>query len=327
MGFLALCALVLSLSSAIYAQQYELTQTYTTQNFFEEFSFFTGQDPTNGFVQYVPFDTAAATGLIGNNSDLIYVGVDHTNVYPSSGPGRPSVRLESKLTFTEGLFVLDLTHIPTGCGTWPAFWTVGLADWPIDGEIDVIENINDAAENNAALHAAGECEVSAAVGQTATWESTDCNIVHDGNQGCGSKLTEPNNYGKGFNANGGGVYAMEWTSSAVKIWFFPRTGIPDSLSNTHPNTSTFGIPSATFSGPCSDSFGDKFFNHTVVLDTDFCGRWAGGRFGQGDTQCPLIEGTSSEDSCVNFVANNPQAFKEAYWGIRSLRAFTRSVEY
>lgn len=41
MGFLALCALVLSLSSVIYARQYELTQTYTAQNFFEEFSFFT----------------------------------------------------------------------------------------------------------------------------------------------------------------------------------------------------------------------------------------------------------------------------------------------
>jgi hypothetical protein len=67
------------------------------------------------------------------------VGVDSNNVYPLDGLGRPSVRLESKQTFTEGLFVLDLTHIPTGCGIWPAFWTAGLSDWPVDGEIGTYE--------------------------------------------------------------------------------------------------------------------------------------------------------------------------------------------
>jgi hypothetical protein len=70
-------------------------------------------------VQFVPFDVAAATQLIGNTSNLIYLGVDSANSYLPDGPGRPSVRLESKSTFTEGLFVFDLTHIPVGCGTWP----------------------------------------------------------------------------------------------------------------------------------------------------------------------------------------------------------------
>ena len=86
-----------------------------------------------------------------------------------------------------------------------AFWTVGLGDWPADGEIDIIENVNDATENNAALHAAGTCDVSAATDQTAIWKSTNCNIVHDRNQGCGSRFVEPDNYGEPFNLNGGGV--------------------------------------------------------------------------------------------------------------------------
>lgn len=64
-------------------------------------------------------EVAASTPLIGNSSDLIYIGVDNANVYRPGGVGRPSVRIESKLTFTEGLFVIDLTHIPVGCGTWP----------------------------------------------------------------------------------------------------------------------------------------------------------------------------------------------------------------
>ena len=67
----------------------------------------------------MPFDTALASGLVGNGSNTVHLGVDKTNVYTPGGAGRPSVRLESKMTFTEGLFVIDLTHMPVGCGTWP----------------------------------------------------------------------------------------------------------------------------------------------------------------------------------------------------------------
>jgi hypothetical protein len=128
---------------------------------------------------------------------------------------------------------------------------------------------------------------------------------------------------------------MEWTSAAVHIWFFPPDGIPASLTSaasysptySHPNTSAFGIPSASFASPCSDSFGDKFFNHTIILNTNFCGGWAGSSFGKGDTsECPLTEGKTSEESCKNFVASNPNAFKEAYWGIRSLRVWQKGEE-
>lgn len=77
-------------------------------------------------MQYVPFDVAASSRLIGNGSDLIYLGVDSSKVYPTGGPGRPSVRLESKTTFTEGLVVIDLSHIPVGCGTWPGTITPAL---------------------------------------------------------------------------------------------------------------------------------------------------------------------------------------------------------
>lgn len=70
-------------------------------------------------MSYVPFETAASARLIGNVSDVIYLGVDKTNFYTPGGPGRASVRVESKMTFTEGLFVIDLSHMPVGCGTWP----------------------------------------------------------------------------------------------------------------------------------------------------------------------------------------------------------------
>lgn len=34
--------------------------------------------------------------------------------------------------------ILDVRHMPQGCGTWPAFWEVG-ANWPFGGELDIIE--------------------------------------------------------------------------------------------------------------------------------------------------------------------------------------------
>ncbi|OAF99073.1 uncharacterized protein CC84DRAFT_1048496, partial [Paraphaeosphaeria sporulosa] len=279
-------------------------------------------DPTGGFVQYVTKEVAGSTPLIGNSSDLIYIGVDDANAYTPGGVGRPSVRLQSKLTFTEGLFVIDLTHIPVGCGTWPALWTTGLNDWPADGEIDIIENVNDARANNAAIHATGDCLVDAATSQTGTWKSTDCSVGHDDNQGCGTVFTEPFNYGAEFNANGGGVYAMEWTSDTIKIWFFPPTNVPLTLLNGGvPDSATFGTPSSVFNGPCSGSFSEKFFNHSIIIDTTFCGGWAGGTFGTGSSSCPIKEGLSPQDSCIDFVANNPEAFKDAYWGIRSVKVW------
>ena len=30
--------------------------------------------------------------------------------------------LEGRRRFNRGLFLLDLRHMPAGCGAWPAFW-------------------------------------------------------------------------------------------------------------------------------------------------------------------------------------------------------------
>ena len=106
--------------------RYTLIDDYNPDNFFSKFTFFTGHDPTNGFVDYVDQPTANRTGLIESTSSSVYMGVDHTNVTPN---GRPSVRITSNKSYNHGLIVLDLEHMPYGCGTWPAFWTVG-PNWP-----------------------------------------------------------------------------------------------------------------------------------------------------------------------------------------------------
>ena len=158
MTSIIILTLLFQFAVASVVEQYELVASYSPINFFDNFEFFTvsifsfctlirkylprpptdhhaqGPDPTNGFVQYADRATAFATNLTRVTSELVYLGVDHSNVYSPTSPGRPSVRVQSKMTFTEGLFVLDLAHMPVGCGTWPAYWTVG-PEWPRYGEI------------------------------------------------------------------------------------------------------------------------------------------------------------------------------------------------
>lgn len=92
------------------AQSYSLVKSYCNGgSFFEEFTFYTGDDPTHGFVQYVDQGTASSSGLISEKNGVVYLAPDSTNVAPS---GRKSVRLESVDSFNEVLIIADFSHIP-----------------------------------------------------------------------------------------------------------------------------------------------------------------------------------------------------------------------
>ena len=67
-------------------------------------------------MQYLPRDQAYAQGLVREDS-TIFMGVDTVHEAPA---GRPAVRIESKARYDGGLFILDVEHMPWGCGVWPA---------------------------------------------------------------------------------------------------------------------------------------------------------------------------------------------------------------
>ena len=84
-------------------------------------------------------------------------------------------------------------------------------------------------------------------------ETDNCYINAPGqgdNQGCAFNDHAPNNFGKPFNEIGGGVYATEWTSDVVNVWFFSRGDIPEDLNGPSPDPTAWGKPNAQFKGTC-----------------------------------------------------------------------------
>lgn len=89
---------------------------YSGSTFFDNFTFFTASDPTNGYVQYVDQPTAQQNELISTAGSSIYVGVDH-NTTVTGSTGRQSVRIYSNNVYDSGLFIGDFSHMPGG--QWP----------------------------------------------------------------------------------------------------------------------------------------------------------------------------------------------------------------
>lgn len=66
--------------------------------------------------------------------------VDTTPVVSNN---RKSIRIQTNKQYTGGLFVIDAVHMPAACGAWPAFWTVGPANWPQNGYVARSERLGD----------------------------------------------------------------------------------------------------------------------------------------------------------------------------------------
>lgn len=128
------------------------------------------------------------------------------------------------------------------CSTWPAFWTTNLNNWPNGGEIDIIEGINTQSVNHYSFHVGGTCSQSGEK-QTGQVVTTNCNVNAAGqsnNAGCGGWATSSSTYGNGMNNIGGGVYAMDWRKTGIRIWYFPPNNIPKDIQNGAPTTSGWG---------------------------------------------------------------------------------------
>lgn len=308
-------ASILCAASLANAAAYTVEDNYNSTNFFSEFNFFSSSDPTHGFVSYSSAVAANVSGLAGYSFAGVYLGVDHNTTNPAGG--RASTRVTSNKAYTHGLFIADIEHMPGGiCGVWPSLWTFG-SNWPSNGEIDIIEGVNDATTNTITLHTSSGCTMTSTGSlSTSNLTTTNCN-AGNGNDGCGFDTASTEGYGVGFNVMGGGVYAMEWTSTSIKVWNFPRTAIPADITAGSPDPTTWSTPISAFSsgsdGGCT--IDSHFSGHNIVFDTTFCGDWAGNVWDSSPT-CSKLAST-----CDAYVGANPEAFSEAYWLINSVTVY------
>ncbi|KAE9376144.1 glycoside hydrolase family 16 protein [Stipitochalara longipes BDJ] len=298
---------------ALTIEQYELQATYSGITFFDNFNFITG-DPNGDFVNYVDYSTALDDGLISvDGSGTAYIMPDSTTVLNPNGVGRESVKLVSKDSWTHGLVITDLNNMPGGvCGVAAKHYLAGTT--LANGEIDIITGVNNAAYDEVTLFSQPTCSV-AGDGQIGTSQSTDCSA----STGCSVLYdSDPNSFGENFNNNGGGVFATEWTSDYIRVWFFDSGTTPSDILAGTPEPALWGEPVANFQGSCD--IDNSFSQDSIVFDLDFC--------------TTLVEANWAADGCNSlaatcreYVASFPDNlqqyndFEGVYWGINSVKVY------
>jgi hypothetical protein len=162
---------------------------------------------------------------------------------------------------------------------WPFNGECVIAPSKIDltnciGEIDIIEGVNRNNFNSISLHTGGDnCQFKGTgVTATSTFNGGTSSYMGGNTNGGGFADMDPTSYGAGLNAIQGGVYAMEWTSDWIRVWFFPRGQIPESITNGIPNITEFGTPRANFeflavNGTTNCTMDQSFANHQIIFDT------------------------------------------------------------
>jgi len=309
---------------------YNLSQNLTGQSFLSAFKFNESAIDFNNFgnVHFVSQATAESAGLASVNSNgQVILKVDNT----TSGVGDPTfgrntTYLESNDLMEIGsLLIFDVNHIPFGCSVWPSLFTQG-QNWPAQGEIDIIENVNLATQNRFSLHVGDDnCNQPTSVGSnqtgtisTATGDISNCTVVPStGTNTVGCVVTEnkPNSFGSGFASQGGGVFGMLWDSDGVAMWYFPRGSVPSdiSISNASPDPTTWGEASAWYpASSCNPS--TAFGPQIITIYTDICGAFAGDASTFAQT-CSQVA-----PNCTSLVAD-PSNYDNAYWEINYLQVF------
>lgn len=304
---------------------YRLSELHSGHDFASFYDFYEGADSEGsaGFNTYTPYERAMQLGLINVTTTLNATaeeqledgsgtrsGDSDSDVFfyiqslPTEQGPRESVRMEGKTRFNAGLFILDLDHMPTGCGQWPAFWLTDEDRWPDAGEIDVVEGINYQSNAKTALHTSAQCSQYAHVPDykmTGHWDRAtgipntftgmmdfNTSVPADNcwvqaphqwqNQGCVAISDRSDTLGSGLNSQGGGIFALQWDPEyrQIRTWVFPKAlGIPSNLKDSM-DYSTSKITSATPSNtrpvapaPDPDSWGLPY-GYFAIGETTGC---------------------------------------------------------
>ena len=175
-------------------------------------------------------------------------------------------------------------------------------NWPDDGEIDIIEGINDNTNNAMTLHTSDGCSITNDTSFSGTMVYSDCYIYaadQPSNAGCSIENQNTSSYGKSFNSIGGGVIATEWTSSAINIWWFPRGTTPSDLTAGNPDPASWSEPVAQYQGGCNIP--------TYFADLQFVNFPLPSHHGNRNPACPFPPHTLSMKPTRNKLKPHPRS--------------------
>ncbi|KAF8982531.1 concanavalin A-like lectin/glucanase domain-containing protein, partial [Cyathus striatus] len=194
----------LSAVLTVYASPYWLSENVIGDEFYRFFDFEDIPDPTHGRVNYVNEHIARKSNLTYASYNSFLLRADYTAMLDPDGPGRNSVRIRSRKTYTNHVAIFNIRHMPQGCGTWPAVWETQESNWPYGGEVDIVEGVNDQPPNSITLHTSTGCTMPVKREQTGTATQLDCDVLVNYNAGCGVQTQTTESYGPSFNEIGGG---------------------------------------------------------------------------------------------------------------------------
>ena len=299
-------------------------------------SFYTGNDPTHGSVNYGIHPELFSKPQQSDGKTRVKISAGDP---PTEGKDRNMIRIVSKKKYNSGLFVISANHIPEGPGVWPSFWLTSPDNWACDGEIDIIEGANsidlNSSRNQSTLHTSDRLDAPPCRQNPQNVKGVTnggmCNQPNGnrGNEfmtcgcgakalcpylGCGVELDSTNSFGYGFNINNGGIYAAELTpQGAITIWFFPQNEkIPDDLLSENPNPEIWPSTNRIKFDACPG----QFANLQLIVNTTLCGDWGGGAYKDPKT------GKTGLVNCQTDIRTAD--LSKAFWSIEYIKVFKRS---
>lgn len=335
-------------------------------------------DPTGGNVKYINElkDDYTGENLISINNNLLKLELgdpvqDKTITdflhQDESNKVYPSIRLTSKNSFhnnKQHLFILK-AKLPFGKSLWPAWWLTGTDNgeqsslnkkWPTNGEIDVIELVNEESQFKNVLHMCKSCN--------SQWKNGP---KMNGNNKWGNILDCEGQYNSGCSTDGdtnvfqnlttfenqlGGVFACYWNpkkQSNVKIndndtvdilgtikfyyWDYHEKNLDKNNGplSKNPDQSKWEDDLLTevryWKGETEETdFNCKengtntncnFNNLKMVFNTTVCGDWAGNVF-ETDSGDPKA-------ACLNYIKDSTE-IKKSFWEISYIAAFDKNID-
>eukprot|EP00965_Chrysotila_dentata_P243728 6205586-Pleurochrysis_carterae.AAC.2 len=293
---------------------YHLARAFQGKNFFEGWAF--GEhDWTAGSSQYMNRSVAEAERMIEAR--------DTHAIIRTGGRGdflrRKSVRLTTQDSWMYALVALRFTHVPYGCGVWPAFWmNSGSGHWPDGGELDILEYVN-FGDSRISFHTGGSkhCKLEPAVIQDCDDFETgrvsyNCYTDYEaGLNGCGPAKASSRRTGEEW-AQSPGVLAAEWNAAGIKVFYFSEPEIPADLLNDQPRPDAwnaniiayfpFAASQQVLPGLCPAP-ATLLEPQSIVLNIALCGSWASEDFLQTCSErIPEVAAADGSGRCLTIPA-------------------------